>query len=111
MPHVAVSAERRKHKRVSVDFPVTYRLQGTSFLGKAVNASNEGMMVESYLGPEAALRILQSLAYETGNNAELKFTYKNKAYRAEGEMKHCHLEFFGREPFRAQLGLFLPKIE
>jgi hypothetical protein len=102
---------RRRYRRVSTDFPVVYRIQGTSLLGKVVNACNEGMMVESYLGPEAALRILQILACETGNNVDLKFTYKNKAYRAEGEMKHFHLQFFGREPFRAQLGFFLPQIE
>jgi hypothetical protein len=102
---------RRKYRRVSTDFPVVYRIQGTRLLGKVVNACNEGMMVESYVGQRQALHILENLANNGERNVELKFTHKKKAYRIDGEMRHCHIHSFGSEPFRAQLGLFLPRID
>jgi hypothetical protein len=103
--------ELRKFRRVSVDFPVTYRLKGRAYLGKAVDACNEGMMVESLLGLNQALRLFHLLAAKEEGKVELKFTTNDRAYRAEGEMKHFRLCFFGRQPFRAELGLFLPRIE
>jgi len=103
--------ERRKYKRVSVDFPVVYRIQGVTVMGKAVNASNEGMMVESHIGLENALRIVQILANRQRLTLDLQFTYKNRGFRTEAEMKHFHLHFLGKEPCRSELGVFMPKIE
>jgi hypothetical protein len=106
----SVGGERRKYKRVSVDFPVVYRIHGMRFMGKAVNASNEGMMIESYLGLGAALSLLQILANRREYRTNLQFTYKGKGFRTEAEIRHLHLHFFGKEPCKSELGLFAPKM-
>ena len=101
--------ERRKYKRVPVDFPVFYRIQKMTVLGKAVNASKKGMMVESYLALETAGQILRTLANERGHSVDLQFTYKKKAYRPRVEIRHFHLDFSGKQPCRAVAGFSLSK--
>lgn len=103
--------DRRRHKRVPVDFPVVYKLQGKTVLGKAVNACNEGVLVEAYVGLEPALHMLKNLANNGKHNVDLRFAYKKKAYRTSAELKHCRLHFLGTEVLRAELGFFVPKIQ
>jgi hypothetical protein len=106
-----MNAERRKHKRVAVDFPVVYRLDGKRILGKAVNACNEGLMVESYFGFDAARHLLQNLTTNQEPLVGLQFAYRRRGFRTEGEIRHFCLRFSGAGSFRAELGLFVPKIE
>jgi hypothetical protein len=101
--------ERRKYKRVAVEFPVTYKIRGRTILGRAVNACNAGMMVESYLGLGMAFRILGALRKKRGHRVRIEFTHK-KTYRIEGEIRHFHLDFSGNEPCRSVVGFFLPLI-
>jgi hypothetical protein len=101
--------ERRKYKRVLVEFPVTYKIRRTTILGRALNASNEGMMVESYLDLKTALRILGALKKKRKYRLNIEFTYK-KTYRTEAEVRHFHLDFSGKEPCRSVFGFFTPKI-
>jgi len=106
-----MNTDRRKHKRVPVDFPVVYKFQGRTVLGNAINACNEGILVESYVGLEPALHMLKTLANNGRRNVDLRFTYGKRAYRTEAELKHCRLHFSGNEVLRAELGFFAPKIQ
>ena len=105
----ATGKERRKYRRVSIDFPVSYKIHGTMVLGRAMDASNEGMKVESYLPLKTALRILGGLKRKRKYRLNLEFTYR-RTYRTQGEIRHFHLDFSGNEPCRSVLGFFVPKI-
>jgi hypothetical protein len=102
--------DRRRYTRVSVDFPVVYRIKTRNFLGRAINVCREGMMIESYLSLETAHQILQSLTKNRGYKLGVRFMHKNKAYRPEGEIKHFHLDFLGNERCRYLAGFFIPKM-
>jgi hypothetical protein len=106
-----MNTDRRRHKRVPVDFPVVCKFQGKTVLGQAVNACNEGILVESYVGLEPALHLLKNLANNGKQNVGLRFGYKMKAYRTSAELKHCRLHFLGTEVLRAELGFFVPKMQ
>jgi len=67
-------------------------------------------MVESYLSLETVHQILQSLTKNRGYKLRVRFIYKNKAYRPEGEIKHFHLDFFGNERCRYLAGFFIPEM-
>jgi len=101
--------ERRKHKRVAVDFPVTYKIWGTTVRGRALNACNEGMMVESSLDLEMARKILEVIGKNGENRLEVEFTYR-KPYRAEAEIRHFRLAPSGPTRYRSEVGLFMPRI-
>lgn len=103
------TGERRRYKRVSVEFPVTYKIRGTTVLGRAVNACNEGMMVESYLALKTALQILEILKKKRRYQLRIEFTHK-RSYRTEGEIRHFHLDFSGIEPCRSLVGFCIPRM-
>jgi hypothetical protein len=105
----ATGKERRKYRRVSIDFPVSYKIHGTTVLGRAMDACNEGMKVESYIPLKTALRMLTTLRKKRKVRLHLEFTYK-RTYRTQGEIRHFHLDFSGNEPCRSVLGFFVPKI-
>jgi len=101
--------ERRKFRRVPVGFPTAYTVHGTIIPGWALNACNEGMMVESFMSLDMALHILYWLKKRGTNHLVLEFTHKG-TYRTEAEIKHFHLQFLGRTLCRSQIGFFMPKI-
>jgi hypothetical protein len=101
--------ERRKFKRIAVDFPVTYRIRGTTVLGRALDGCNEGLLVESRLALRTALQILGILKRKPTSRLRVEFTHK-KSFRVEGEIRHFHLDFSGNEPCRFVVGLFLAAI-
>ena len=102
--------ERRKFRRIPVDFPASYEIHGTTVYGWALNACNEGMLVESFMSLDMALHLLDRLKKEGGKRLFLEFTHRGP-HRAEAEMKHFHLHFLGRRLCRSQLGFFMPKIQ
>lgn len=102
--------ERRKYRRVPVDFPVAYTIGRIRVVGKAVNACNEGLMVECYVPIETAGQILWILGNKQGHNIDLQFTYGKKAYRSEAEITHFHLDFIRNEQCRSVAGIFMAKI-
>jgi hypothetical protein len=104
------SEERRKYKRVPVEFPVTYKIRGTTILGRSVNACNEGLMVESNVALKTAFQILGILRKKRKSRLRLDFTHK-KPYRTEGEIRHFHLDYSGIEPCRSLVGFFIPSLE
>lgn len=101
--------ERRRYKRVAVEFPVTYKIRGSTILGRSVNACNEGMMVESNVALKTAFQILGILRRKRRPRLKIEFTHK-RTYRTEGEIRHFHLDFSGTEPCRSLVGFFIPKI-
>lgn len=109
MATIDTNGERRKYKRVSIELPVTYKIRGTTVLGRTVNACNEGMMVESYVGLNTALQVLGILKKKRRYRLGIEFTHK-KTYRTEAEIRHFHLDFSGNEPCRSVVGFFVPKI-
>ncbi len=102
--------DRRKYKRVAVDFPVVFKISRRSVLGKAVNACNEGMMVESNLPLETAVKILKTLAKKRDHRLDVRFTHNKKPYRPEAEIRHFHLDLFGNGMCRSVAGFFMPTI-
>jgi len=102
--------ERRKHKRVEINFPVTYKIRRTTVMGRAVNACNEGMLVESFLALRTAFQILGILTKKRKHRINVEFTFKKRTYRTEAEMRHFHLDFSGSEPCRSELGFHMPRI-
>ncbi|MBW2059226.1 MAG: hypothetical protein JRH07_11535 [Deltaproteobacteria bacterium] len=109
MTAVDASTERRRFKRVSIEFPVSYKIRGTTILGRAINACNQGMMVESYVGVKTALQILGMMKKKRRSRVGLEFTHK-KTYRTEAEIRHFHFDFSGSEPCRSVVGFYMPEI-
>jgi hypothetical protein len=101
-----IGDDRRKHKRVSVSFAVTYEIKGIIVPGWAVNACNHGMLVRSYLPLGTARQILQILEKKENNRLTVQFTH-DKSYRVVAEIRHLHLDLSMDE---ALVGLFMPKI-
>jgi len=104
------TGDRRRYKRVAIEFPVICRIRGIAVLGWSVNACNQGILVESFLPLKTAIRILGILNRKQNHSLEMEFTYK-KTYRAEAEIRHFHLEFSGHKRCRSLIGLLMPRIE
>ncbi|NIS61056.1 MAG: hypothetical protein GTO13_10240 [Proteobacteria bacterium] len=60
--------ERRRHPRFPVDFPVDYRLAdgGRTFVGKAVNASEGGLMVCLEESMNTGTKLVLSMLFNLG---------------------------------------------
>ena len=101
--------ERRRFKRIPVDFPASYEIHGTTVYAWALNACNEGMMVESFMSLDMALHLLDRLKEGGRERLFLEFTHRGTR-RAEAEIRHFHLHFLGGRLCRSQLGFFVPKI-
>jgi len=101
--------ERRRFKRVPVDFPAAFDVHGTPVPGWALNACNEGMMVESVMSLDMALHILYRLKKSGRDHLFLEFSHKG-THRTEAEIKHIHLQFLGGRLCRSQIGFFIPRI-
>jgi len=105
-----ISDDRRKHKRVAVDFPVVCRIRETPVLGWSVNACNRGLMVRSYLPLKSVIRILGILNKNRSCPVELEFPLRRN-YRAEAQIKHFHLEISSGDRCLSLIGLHLSRIE
>jgi len=103
--------ERRKHQRVGVELPLSYRIGRKTLVGSAVNACDEGMMVESYLSPKGALELFKILEKRPNYRLEVEFTYEGNTDLRDVEIKHFHLDFSGCEAYRFTVGFWLPKME
>jgi hypothetical protein len=102
------SIERRKHERVSVELPLTYKIGRRTLIGSTVNACDEGMMVESYLSSKAALKVVEVLEKIPDFRLEVEFTYEGNTDLRQVEIKHFHLDFSGSEAYRFTVGFWLP---
>ena len=111
MPEEDEDTEQRRYERVWVEFPVVYKIAGNTLTGSTVNASNEGMMIESFLSSKTALKIFKILNKKPGYRLEVRYTYREHTYLREAEIKHFHLDFSGSEPYRYTAGFWIPKIE
>ena len=101
---------RRKYKRVPVDFPVVLEFSGETISGQALNGCNEGLIVESYMSSEYAQGIMGMLS-DRPLKVALQFTHNKRTYKTEGELKHFYLDFLGNHMCRIKIGLFIPKME
>lgn len=92
--------ERRRHPRFPVDFPVDYHHEGggKAFVGKAVNASEGGLMVcldESIsTGSELIVSMLFNLGFEfTGIKARCRVIWKDVGLVSDSPGYQYGLEF------------------
>ena len=97
------SDDRRKSRRVPVDFPVTLEIHGTPVSGWAMNACNNGMMVQSFMTLDMALHVLNRLKKDGTERLFLEFTHKEPC-RTQAELRHFHLEFLGARLCRSRAG-------
>lgn len=97
------SDERRKTRRVPVDFPVTVEIHGTPVSGWALNACNSGMMVQSFMTLDMALHVLHRLKKNGMERLFLEFTHKEPC-RTQADLRHFHLEFLGSRLCRSRAG-------
>ncbi len=104
-----VAADQREHERVYVEFPVVYTIGRNTLTGSTVNASNEGMMVESYVSSRTALRVFKILCKKPGFHLIVEYTYKENTYLRASEIRHFHLDYSGSEPYRLTVGFWIPK--
>ncbi|NIO05447.1 MAG: hypothetical protein GTN74_12790, partial [Proteobacteria bacterium] len=75
--------ERRKHQRVPVELPLSYKIGKKTLIGNTVNACDEGVMVESYLSPKAALRVFRILEKIPDYRMGVEFTYQGNRDRRD----------------------------
>ena len=105
-----VGSDRRRCKRVPVDFTVVSLFPKETISGQALNGCNEGLMVEYYLSSGAASTIIETLSDRLSKVA-LQFTHNKRAFRAEGEPRHFHLDHPGDYIHRIKIGFFIRKME
>jgi hypothetical protein len=103
--------EQRRNERLWVEFPVLYKIGGSTITGSTVNVSNEGILVESYLSSKTAFRIFKVLNKKPRYRLEVEYTYEGTTYRRDAEIKHFHADFAGSEPYRFTMGFNIPKID
>jgi hypothetical protein len=103
--------EQRKHERLWVEFPVVYKIGRHTLTGSTVNASNEGILVESYLSSKTAFKIFKILNKKPAYHLTAEYTVGEKTYRRDAVVKHFHADFSGAQPYRFTVGLWIPRIE
>ena len=106
-----LKVEQREFERLWVEFPVVYRVGWHTVTGSTVNASSQGLMVESYLSSKSASKVFNTLNKKTGYRVEVEYTYQGKTYRRNAEIKHFHLDFAGSQPYRFTVGFWIPRRE
>ncbi len=105
----SISTERRKHDRVPVELPLSYKIGKKTLIGNTVNACDEGIMVESYLSSKAAFKIFKALERVPDYRLGVEFIYEGNTDRRDAEIKHFHLDFSGSAAYRLTVGFWLPK--
>lgn len=103
--------ERRKYERFRVKAPVGLTIGGVNLSGFTVDASKEGMLVEFYLSPEEALKLLKVLNKTPNYRLEVEYLYEEERYVREAEITHFQLIFPGGKPYRFMVGFWIPKIK
>ena len=103
------SAERRRHERFPVEFPLNYKIGRKTLMGNARNVCTEGILVESYLSSRAALEMLKLLKKRPRDRLGVEFTYQGNTDVRDVEIKHFHLHFSGSEAYRLTVGFWLPR--
>ena len=103
------STDRRKHERIDVEFPLTYKIGRKTLMGNALNVCNEGIFVESFLSSRAALDLFRILKRKPHHRMDVEFTYEGNRDLRDVQIKHFHLDFSGREAYRFTVGFWLPK--
>ncbi len=111
MAEELTASEQRKYDRLWIESPVVYRIGRNILTGSMVNASNEGILVESYLSSKTVLRVFKILNRKPEYRLEVKYSLGPKTYRRDAEIKHFHLDFSGKDPYRFTVGFWIPKIE
>jgi hypothetical protein len=99
-----VHIDRRKDMRIFVNRPAHFDIRKTSLKGITVNASEEGIMVESVLPLETAAEMFRSLGEEPNYWTSLYVTIEEDTYFTEAEVKHYHLDSSSGERFILRVG-------
>ena len=103
--------ERRKQQRLSVEFPLSYKIGRKTLIGCAVNASNQGMMIESFLSSRMALEMFKMLGKMPSYRLEVEFSYEGNIDLRDAVIKHFHFDFAGYEAYRFTIGFRLLEAE
>ncbi len=111
MAEELTASEQRKYDRLWIESPVVYRIGRNTLTGSMVNACNEGIFVESYLSSKTTLRVFKILNRKPEYRLEVKYSFGTKTYLRDAEIKHFHLDFSGKDPYRFTVGFWIPKIE
>ena len=110
MPQQDGHGEQRKHQRSPVEFPVVYKVGGTTLTGSTLNASNEGILVESCLSAKTAFKVFKVLNRKPGYRLKIEYSYGGNTYLRDAEVKHFRLDFSGGDPYHLRIGFWIPKI-
>lgn len=105
-----LKTEQREYERLWIEFPVAYKIGRNTITGSTVNASREGMMVESYLSSKSASRIFRILRKKPNCHLKLRYEDRGNTHQRDAEIKHFHFDFSGSEPYRFTAGFWTPKI-
>ena len=104
-----LKTEQREYERLWIEFPVAYKIGRNTITGSTVNASREGMMVESYLSSKSASRIFRILRKKPNYHLKLRYEDRGNTHQRDAEIKHFHFDFSGSEPYRFTAGFWMPR--
>jgi hypothetical protein len=111
MVEEGTGTEQRKYERLWIEFPVVYRIGRNTLTGSMVNACNEGILVESYLSSKTASKVFRILNKKPVHRLEVKYSLAGKTYLRDAEIRHFHLDFSGKDPYRLTVGFWVPKVD
>ena len=103
--------EKRRFERLDVDLPVIYKIGRYTLTGTTVNVSNEGLFVESSLSAKTASRVFKILYKNPKYRLEMEYSYQDRAYVRDAEVKHFHMDSSGSGPYRLKIGFWIPPME
>ncbi len=105
----SLPSDRRKYRRVPVDFPVICKIEEKTIRGQALNRCNKGLMVEYYLDLRVAHGLIDMLFYRP-LYIGLQFICNEKTYSTEGELRHFHLNYKEDKGCTITIGVCVPEI-
>ncbi|UCD70859.1 MAG: PilZ domain-containing protein [Syntrophobacterales bacterium] len=106
-----MEAERRNSERITVEMPVTFDFGKNTFFGTTANVCDNGMMIESSLGPENVRRIFKALLKTNEYPIAVNYSIKGKLFSRPGKIKHYHLDFSGgKSASHFSIGVWVPKL-
>jgi hypothetical protein len=103
--------ERRNSQRVTVEMPVTFEIDKTTFFGTATNVCDDGMMIEASLARKNFLRTFNPVMKKQECPVTVNYTMAGKTFSRRGKIKHYHLDYSGvQSAYRLSFGVWIPKV-
>ncbi|NIQ38958.1 MAG: hypothetical protein GTN81_10265 [Proteobacteria bacterium] len=111
MVEEGAGTEQRKYERLWIESPVVYKIGRNTLTGSMVNACNEGILVESYLSSKTASKVFRILNRKPAHRLEMTYSLEGKTYLRDAEIRHFHLDYSGKDPYRLTVGFWIPKVD